>query len=537
MKFDANHYPFASARNVIYGRGMVATSHPLASQAGLDVMKKGGNAIDAAIAAAACLTVVEPTSNGIGGDAFAIVHNGGKLHGLNASGPSPQSISLKAMKERGHKEMPYYGMEPITTPGVVAGWVALSEKFGKLPLEEVLAPAIDYAKNGHAVAPAVAKSWQRAYNVFAKKCQDEGEHFAPWLETFSSNIDKTRAPLAGEVWASKGHADTLADIANTGGKSFYEGALAKEIASFCEKHNGFLSYDDLASYKPAWEQLISINYHGYDIWQMPPNGQGLVGLIALNILSGYEMDGSVESYHRAFEAIKLAFVVGKRAITDPLHMKESVQELLSMEYAKTLRDSITNTAAEPPSILPNYGGTVYLAAADDEGNMISYIQSNYAGFGSGMVVPGTGIALQNRGADFSLDPNHINVLAGGKKTYHTIIPGFLTQNDKAIGPFGVMGGYMQPQGHLQVMLNTIHNNLNPQAALDAPRWQWMTGKKFTVEHGFDRSLALQLEARGHQITYPTNNGGFGRGQIIWRGENGILCGGTESRCDGHIAVW
>ncbi|MCL2350705.1 MAG: gamma-glutamyltransferase family protein [Defluviitaleaceae bacterium] len=537
MNFDTLHNPYGSVRTAVFGRAMVATSQPLAAQAGLDIIKKGGNAIDAAIAAAACLTVVEPTSNGIGGDVFALVHSGGKLHGLNGSGRSPQSISIEAVQNAGHKDaMPKFGVLPVTVPGQPGAWAALNEKFGKLSLSECLAPAVAYALDGHPVAPVVGKYWARAYGAYQAQMKEKGEQFKPWFDTFSSNIDAGRAPNPGEIWASADHATTLEEIGKTNAKSFYKGSLANEIVNFVKKHDGFLSLEDLAAYEAMWVDPISTNYHGYDVWQTPPNGQGLVGLIALNILSKYDLSDFDKNYHIMFEAMKLAFTAGKAAITDPRHMRVSAQELLSMEYAEKLRQNIGKTAAQPAPILPNQGGTVYLAAADDEGNMISFIQSNYMGFGSGLVVPGTGIGLQNRGADFSLDPNHANALAGGKLTYHTIIPGFLTKGERAIGPFGVMGGYMQPQGHAQVILNTIHKNLNPQQALDAPRWQWMADKRFEVEHHFPRHIAQHLAGLGHQISTPPDSGGFGRGQIIWRMENGMLCGGTENRCDGHIAV-
>jgi len=537
MTFDSLYNPHRSQRYAQYaGQGMVATSHPLAAQAGLDVLKKGGNAIDAAIATAACLTVVEPTSNGIGGDAFALVWADGQLHGLNGSGRSPESISIEKMQNMGHKAMPKFGFAPVNVPGVPGSWAALNERFGKLSLLDCLAAAVGYARNGHPVAPIVSKYWNRAWRGYSAQCK--GDEFAHWFELFSSRIEAGRPPAAGEIWRSLAHAQTLEEIGHSASKSFYKGGLAKAIHDFSVKHSGFITDKDLAGFKAAWVEPISARYHGHDVWQMPPNGQGLVGLIALNILSGFDLDvGSLNSYHIIFEAMKLAFTAGKAAITDPAHMQVGVDELLSPAYAAKLREKIGQNAAEPAPILPNTGGTVYLATADAQGNMVSYIQSNYMGFGSGLVVPGTGIALQNRGADFSLDSSHANALAGGKLTYHTIIPGFLTKDKAPIGPFGVMGGYMQPQGHVQVVLSTVHEALNPQQSLDAPRWQWMEGKKFEVEHHFPRHIASGLSDLGHQISTPSDSGGFGRGQIIWRMENGMYCGGTESRCEGHIALF
>ncbi|MCL2169844.1 MAG: gamma-glutamyltransferase family protein [Defluviitaleaceae bacterium] len=538
MNFDTMFSPYKSQRvPIIAGRGMVCTSHPLAAQAGLDVLKSGGNAVDAAVATAAALTVVEPTSNGIGGDAFALVWKDGQLHGINGSGRAPESISIDAVTSRGHKTMPKFGFEPVTTPGQVGAWAALIGRHGELSLADNLAPAIDYARNGHPVAPVVSKYWKRAWDAYSANCKDD--MFKPWFELFAANEDEpNRPPAAGEIWKSVRHALTLEEIARTDGKSFYTGALAHAIADFSNKHNGFISKTDLAGYEPRWVEPISTRYCGFDVWQMPPNGQGIVGLIALNILAGYELDfGSARAYHLAIEAIKLAFSAGKAAITDPDHMTVSVEEFLSPSYAAKLRESIGKRALEPAPILPNSGGTIYLCTADSQGNMVSYIQSNYMGFGSGLVVPGTGISLQNRGADFSLDPAHANALQGGKLTYHTIIPGFLTKDFKPIGPFGVMGGYMQPQGHVQVILNLVHGNLNPQQALDAPRWQWMADKRVEIEHHFPRHIVSELSNMGHQLSTPPDGGGFGRGQIIWQMENGALCGGTESRADGAIASY
>lgn len=514
---------------------MVATSQPLAAQAGLDILKKGGNAIDAAIATAAMLTVVEPTSNGIGGDAFALVWTKGELHGLNGSGPAPKSISIDAVKERGFDEMPTYGWLPVTVPGVPSAWAELSKRFGKLSLKEVLQPAIDYAENGFPLTPILGRYWGIAYKRFKELLT--GEEFQHWFDIFAPH---GRAPKVGEVWKSEGHAATLRSIAETNGESFYRGELAEKIDAFSKKYNGFLTKEDLADYKAEWVQPIKVNYRGYDVWEIPPNGQGLVALLALNIVQGYDFHTRdfVDTYHKQIEAMKLAFTDGKAFITDPKEMKLTVDELLSEAYAVSRRNEITEEAILPNPYQPPSGGTVYLATADGEGNMVSFIQSNYMGFGSGLVVPGTGIALQNRGRDFSLDPEHHNALLPGKKTYHTIIPGFLTKGSEAIGPFGVMGGYMQPQGHMQVIMNTIDFHLNPQAALDAPRWQWVGEKKIQVEPHFPNHLAQALARKGHQVEMSVDTGGFGRGQIIWRDpDTGVLIGGTEARTDGSIAVW
>ncbi len=517
-------------------KGMVATSQPLAAQAGLDILKKGGNAVDAAIATAACLTVVEPTSNGIGGDAFALVWIKGELYGLNGSGPAPIHISIEAIKERGYEQIPSHGLIPVTVPGAPSAWAELSKRFGKLPLTEVLKPAIEYAQNGYPISPILGKNWAAAFQRFQKCFIDE--EFQGWFDTFAP---KGRAPKIGEIWRSEGHAKTLQSIAQSNAESFYRGELAEKITSFFRKYHGFLSEEDLASYRAEWVTPISIHYRGYEIWEIPPNGQGLVALMALNIMKGFEVSPdreNVENFHRQIEAMKLAFTDGKAYITDPKEMTYSIDGLLSEEYASQRRNLIGKEAMNPKPGKPPKGGTVYLAAADHEGNMVSYIQSNYMGFGSGIVVPGTGISLQNRGHDFSLNPNDENALKPGKKTYHTIIPGFLTKGTEAVGPFGVMGAYMQPQGHMQVVMNLVDYHLNPQAALDAPRWQWIGGRKILVESHFPNHIAQALARRGHEIQIAFDNGVFGRGQIIIRDpETGVLAGGTEARTDGAIAAY
>ncbi|MGE7021823.1 gamma-glutamyltransferase family protein [Solibacillus cecembensis] len=529
------HYPFPSKRNtVIANRGMVATSQPLAAQAGLDILKRGGNAVDAAIATAATLTVVEPTSNGIGSDAFALVWMKDELYGLNASGPSPKSISKEALSERGFDKIPMHGVIPVTVPGAPSAWVALSERFGKLPLTEVLAPAISYAEEGYPISATLGQNWKIAYKQYKEKLTTE--EFTSWFETFS--IDG-RLPEIGEIWKSPAHAGTLRLIAETKGAAFYKGELADKIDAFMKTYNGFLSKEDLMSYEPEWVDPISVHYKGYDVWEIPPNGQGIVAQMALNIYQHADAKWQdADSLHQQIEAMKLAYTDGKAFVTERAQMPVDTETLLSKEYGEKRFAEITDTALDPiPFDIPK-GGTVYLATADEEGNMVSYIQSNYMGFGSGIVIPNTGISLQNRGYDFSLDENHPNFLQPAKRTYHTIIPGFLTKDNKAVGPFGVMGGYMQPQGQFQVITHTIDAHLNPQAALDMPRWQWMGEKRIEVEPQFPTYLVHALAQKGHDIHITHDSGLFGRGQIIWRDQKtGVLYGGTESRTDGQIAAW
>jgi gamma-glutamyltranspeptidase/glutathione hydrolase len=533
MEFDPLAYKYPSRRNLVCStRGMVATSQPLAAQAGLRILRTGGNAIDAAVATAASLTVLEPTSNGIGGDAFAQVWVDGNLYGLNGSGPAPEAISLDALKDEGLEEVPRFGWEPVTVPGAPAAWAELTERFGELSLEENLKPAVEYAESGYPVQPTLGKYWRKAHEVFSAL---DGEEFAGWAETFAP---EGRAPEIGEKWSSPDHAGTLKEIAATGAKAFYEGRIADEIASFSRKTGGYLRKSDLASFSPDWVDPIKVDYRGYEVWELPPNGQGLVALIALNILRelDFREKEEAEALHAKIEALKLAFVDGKEYITDPDYMDWDPVDFLTPEYGRDRGGQIGPGAQgyEPGRL--GEEGTVYLAAADDEGNMVSFIQSNYAGFGSGIVVPGTGIALQNRGNLFSVDENDHNSLAGGKRSYHTIIPGFLTRNGSPVGPFGVMGGYMQPQGHLQVLTKVIDRRLNPQAALDAPRWRWVEGKKLEVEKSFPDYLIEDLDRRGHQISVAADSGKFGRGQFIWK-DGDTLIGATEPRTDGHVACW
>lgn len=534
MKFDSLTYPFSSRRSVVYAeKGMVATAQPLAAQAGLRILMQGGNAVDAAIATAACLTVVEPTANGIGGDAFAIISVNGKLHGLNASGYAPHGISREAVRARGHEKMPHLGVLPITVPGAPAGWVEMSRRFGRLPLEDVLKPAIDYAQNGYPLSPGVAHDWARAAKAYGAASD---KAVASWFETFARGGFSAKPGARAYL---PDHAATLMSIAKSAGESFYRGELAEKMAAFVQANGGFLTRDDLAAYAPEWVDPIGATYRGHTVWEIPPNGQGIIAQMALRILDSFLFAefGSAHTVHVQLEAMKMAFSEGLREISDPRAMRVSVESLLSDAFARSRAARICEQALDPDPVTPHPGGTVYLATADGDGQMVSMIQSNYMGFGSGVVVPGTGISMQNRGHTFSLDESHVNRLEPGKKTYHTIIPGFLTKGDTPIGPFGVMGGFMQPQGHVQVIMNTLDFHMNPQAALDAPRWQWTAGKSVEVEHTMPAHVIEDLVRRGHDVRVQLAGRNFGRGQIIWRDEQGVFCGGTEARADGQIAAW
>ena len=533
--FNPLKYSYHSRRGLMYGtKGMVCTSQPLAAQAGLDMLKKGGNAVDAAIATAIALTVLEPTSNGLGSDAFAQVWVGGKLYGLNGSGYAPALLSPDCEALKGKTAVPERGWESVDVPGAVSAWAELHKRFGKLPFADLFAPAIDYAENGYPVSPVISRLWHEGLAIFEPYKNNEA--FKGWFDTFTKNGE---TPAAGTVAKLPDQAKTLRLIAGSCGETFYRGEVADVIDAFSKSTGGYIRKSDLAAYRAEWVEPISIDYRGYRVWELPPNGHGIVALMALNILQGFEHDakGSAENLHHEIEAMKLAYADGRKYVADPRYMKAQVKELLSDEYTAQRRALIGEEAIMPQPGNPFCGGTVYLCTADAEGNMVSYIQSNFQGFGSGIVVPGYGIAFNDRANGFVLDPQHDDYLAPLKKPYHTIIPGFLTKDGKAVGPFGVMGGYMQPQGHLQVIHNLIDFGMNPQEALDSPRWQWIEGKKVMVEAAMGEELINALRARGHELIVTDDTIDFGRGQMILRSDDGVLVGATEPRADGTVAVW
>lgn len=522
-------YPYPSGRRVVMGqRCALATSQPLASVAGMEMIWAGGNAVDAALAMAIALTVVEPTSNGIGSDAFALVWDG-SLHGLNASGHSAQNLPLSAFD--GKPKVPLYGWLPVTVSGAVSAWQALSRRWGRLPFERLFEPAIRYAEEGFPVSPETARAWQRAERLFLPLV---GKEFEAFKQVFFAG---GRAPRAGEIWRSEAHAKTLRSLAQSGGESFYRGELAEQLVQFAAETGGFLTQEDLALHQPTWVDPISTTYRDLTVWEIPPNGQGIAALMALNILEGTDLAryprDSVESYHLQIEAMKLAFADAYRYVADPRFMTVSPQHLLDKGYASDRRRLLSDQAlalAQPG--LPK-GGTVYLCAADAE-LMVSLIQSNFEGFGSGLLVPGTGIALHNRGSGFTLEPGHPNQYAPRKQPFHTIIPGFFTREGQPLGPFGVMGAPMQPQGHVQVAVNLTDYGLNPQAALDAPRWRFLHGNTVLLEHSVPRAVASGLGDRGHQIQVTPEVSLFGKGQMVLR-HNQTLIAASEPRADG-IAI-
>ncbi len=525
--------PYFSKKQSVHAKnGVVATSEGLASQAGLEILKKGGNAVDAAVATAAALTVVEPTSNGIGSDCFAIIYFNNKLHGLNSSGYSSNNISIDKLKALGYKKMPVSGVIPITVPGTPKGWARLIEKFGNLSLIEVLSPAIKLAEEGFIISETVGCYFERAIKAY--KARNKGPQFNQFFKVFTKDGVSYKT---GDLFKSQYHADTLRNIGETNSDSFYKGEIANKIVNFMEKYNGYIDKQDLVEYDSEFVEPISVNYKGYDIYEIPPNGQGITALMALNLLRDETLIfGDVITYHKQIEAIKIAFSDTFKYVTDPLFMKMNPDFLISNEYIKLRKKDIGNKAKLHKSIDYKKSGTVYLATADKDGNMVSFIQSNYMGFGSGIVIDGTGIAMQNRGHTFSLDETHHNKLEPRKRTLHTIIPGFMMKDNLPIGPFGVMGGFMQPQGHLQVLMNMIDFNMDPQSALDAPRFRWDEGLKVAVESSFDKNVSKELLKLEHQIFTEKESGGFGRGQIIIKKKDRYVAG-TETRCDGLIAYY
>lgn len=534
--FDSLRYSYPSRRNLVYGRkGMVATGNALAAQAGLDALKSGGNAMDAAIAAAATLTVVEPVSNGLGSDAFCIIWKNGKLTGINGSGPAPMLASVEALRQKGYTSMPQIGMHTVNVPGAVGVWEEVTAKFGKRTLAQNLEAAISYAQDGYVLQPNVAKEWQgefKKYQALIAKNQD----YQPWADTFAPEGKCLRA---GDFLRLPDHAATLRAIAAGGADAFYRGEIAEKIDAHFRRIGGFLRKEDLAAYHPEYVTPLSANYCGYDVWELPPNGHGITVLMALNILKEMEFGAENEfiTVHRQIEALKLAYSDAKEYVADPRAMHVTPEEMLSMDYAAERRGLITDKALLPVCGKPKKGGTVYLCTADGEGNMVSYIQSNYCGFGSGVVVPGTGIAFNNRGANFTMDETKDNCIAPGKKSYHTIIPGFLTKDGEAVGPFGIMGGFMQPQAHVQVLNHLLRFGMNPQEALDHPRWMWTGGKTIEVEQSMDNRLCQELLRAGHDIVVKADSSEFGRGEMILRTEDGTLCGACEPRTDAVVAVW
>src|SRR5881296_2762810 len=520
IEFDT---PYPTRRRPTLARNVVSTSQPLAAQAGLRMLLAGGNAVDAALAAAITLTVVEPTSNGIGSDAFAIVWDGRQLHGLNASGRAPASWTPEYFK--GHKAVPVRGWNSVSVPGCVSAWVDLSERFGKLPFEKLFAPAIEYAANGFPVSPFVAERWGpqvpelRGQPGFADAFLRDG-----------------RAPRTGEIFRFPDQARTLERIAATKGEAFYRGELAEKIEAYARATGGAMTRADLAAHANDWVGTIGQDYRGLTVHEIPPNGQGIVCLMALGILSNFDVADhpvdSADSVHLQIEAVKLAFADARAFVADAIAMDVKPAQLLDPDYLKSRAKLIDmKRARDFGHGTPPKGGTVYLTAADASGMMVSMIQSNYMGFGSGVVVDG--ISLQNRGATFVLKPGHPNCVGPNKRPYQTIIPGFVTKGGKPVMSFGVMGGTMQPQGHTQVMVRIADYGQNPQAACDGPRFRFVQGMDVSVESGFAPAVLEDLARRGHRIvSVPDDYNQFGCAQLIWKLDGGYFAA-SDPRRDGE----
>lgn len=526
------HLAEPGQRQPVFARhGVVTTSQPLAAAAGLRMLQQGGSAADAAIATAAALTVLEPCSNGLGSDAFAIVWDGERLTGLNGSGRAPAALTADVLRDAGRAEVPLYGWEAVTVPGAVRAWADLHARYGRLPFAQLLEPAIEYASDGFPVSPVVAWGWHAG--VIRAHAGLSGDPFDEFLRVFAPD---GATPAPGQLMRLTDHAATLRQIAESDGAAFYEGELAERIAAHAAATGGYLTTADLAAHTSDWVDPISAHYRDHEVWEIPPNGQGIATLMALRVLDGYDPadvnPDTAAGLHRAIEATKLALTNARAFVTDPAAMDVAAEELLSDDYAAATRARIGARAATPSAEPPTSSDTVYLAAADADGMMVSFIQSNFHGFGSHIVVPGTGISLQNRGSGFSLDPAHPNVLAPGKRPFHTIIPGFLTRDGAPIGPFGVMGGHMQAQGHLQVALATVDRAEDPMTALARPRWFWDRELRIMTES----PLAGELAALGHDVVGAPSRAVYGRGQIIWAldGAGGLV--GERPGTRGYVAA-
>jgi len=532
MTFDDWTNPYRTIRSPLMARNVVATSQPLGAQAGLRMLLQGGNAVDAAIAAAAAMAIVEPVSNGLGSDNFAIVWDGRELHGLNASGVAPATWDPGYFERRHNGRIPVRGWDSVSTPGAVAGWVALSERFGKLPFADLLQPAIELAERGYGVGVITADKWARAVPLL---------HDQPgFAQAF---MPRGRAPQPGERFVFAEAGATLRQIAATKGEAFYRGAIAEKLVAHAAANGGSMSLADLAGYTPSWVGTIEKTYAGHSVHEIPPNGQGIAALMALGMLERLDVGrfpaDSLDAQHLQIEAMKLAFADTYRWVADERFMTEvRSADLLDDGYLAERAKLIDPLRANDfQHGTPPAGGTIYLSAADERGMMVSLIQSNYMGFGSGVVVPGTGVSLQNRGHGFTLDAGHPNLVAPGKRPFHTIIPAFLMRDGAPLMSFGVMGGNMQPQGHLQTLVRLLTHGQQPQAACDAPRWKVSTGLLMDCEHTMDPALVQGLRERGHRIVpQPDSYMDYGSGQFIARLSGDLedgYCAASDSRRDGQ----
>ncbi len=516
MNFDFAN-PYTSTRIAVFARNVVSTSHPLAAQAGLRMLYQGGNAVDAAIAAAAAMTVCEPVSNGLGSDAFALIWDGKALHGINGSGRAPQAWSPQYFRTKyaGSATPPKRGMDSVTVPGAVSSWAMMSQRFGKLPFADLMEPAAEIAERGYLLPPVVQQKWAAATGEM-QGLPGFAQSFLPW----------GRAPQVGELFQFKAAAKALRAIGATKGAAFYGGEIAHAIEKFSTAHGGSLSTADFANYQAEWVEPIAKNYRGYTLHEIPPNGQGIAALIALGILDKFDMAAlpvdSAASQHLQIEAMKLAFADVYKFVAEPSTMAVTANQMLDDAYLASRAKLIDMKKAQDFGAgNPVKGGTIYLSAADESGMMVSFIQSNYLGFGSGCVEPTFGISLQNRGHAFSLDAANPNVVAPGKRPFHTIIPAFLSKDGKPVMSYGVMGANMQPQGHTQTLVRMLDYKQNPQAACDAPRWRYNAGLEINVEAAMNADTVQALRNLGHRTEVINDSyQDFGAGQFIWRADEG-----------------
>ena len=528
MNFNYSN-PYLSTRLPVFARNLVSTSHPLAAQAGLRMLYNGGNAVDAAVAAAAAMTICEPVSNGLGSDSFCILWDGQELHGLNASGRAPAAWTPEYFRRKYGQDVtapPKRGFDAVTVPGAVSSWVALSERFGKLPFADLMQPAIEIAERGYLLPVVVQQKWAAATPEL-QSMPGFAQSFMPW----------GRAPEVGELFQFKAAARGLRAIAETRGQAYYGGEIAQAIEHFAAQHGGSLKASDFAAYRPEWVKPIAKDYRGYTLHEIPPNGQGIAALIALGILDTFDVaslpvDG-VDSQHLQIEAMKLAFADVYRFVAEPSSMEVSVDQMLDGAYLASRAKLIDMKKAQDFGAgNPVKGGTIYLTAADENGMMVSFIQSNYMGFGSGCVEPNFGISLQNRGHGFSVDAkaaNPANLVAPGKRPFHTIIPAFLTKDGQPVMSYGVMGANMQPQGHMQTLVRMLDYGQNPQAACDAPRWRYNAGLEINVESALDAHTVQGLAERGHRMEVINDSyQDFGAGQFIWRA--------GDPKVEGYVAA-
>ena len=529
---------FNSRRSPVLARnGMCATSQPLAAQAGLQTLIQGGNAVDAAVTCAAVLNVVEPVSTGVGGDMFALIWNAKekKVHALNGSGAAPAAASIEELRSQGHQRMSEFGAYSVTVPGAVHGWETILASHGTMSLSQALKPAIQYAEEGFPVTEVIAYQWQRVLEKLSR------------LPSGREMLIDGRAPRQGELMTIPTLGKTLQMISEGGSTAFYQGEIGEKMAAFVQEQGGWLAKEDLARHSSDWDEPISTGYRGITCWECPPNGQGIIALEALNIVEGFDMKamGSADRYHHLIEAVRLSFADGFRYIADPRQAQVPIEQLTSKSYAEQRRkliDSSQAMATAPYGKVFGGSDTVYISCVDGQGNACSFINSVFSNFGSGLVVPGTGIVLHNRASLFSLDPEHPNSLAGGKRPYHTIIPAMTTVNGELSLCYGVMGSYMQPQGHLQIINNMVDLDMNPQEAIDALRFQ-VAGEEVILEEGVDSDVVRELQSRGHRVNIMAGlqrggAGGMGGAQAIYRDpDSGVLWGGSEPRKDGCALGW